>query len=106
MALRIPNPISWSFGVTLWEAMTYGSTPYQDVTDDEIGDLIRSGMRLSKPLDCPVEMTMLMCQCWDPGNQTRPTFNEIVYFMQAIIGLKKLIPYNANVTDNGDQNND
>ena len=95
---------SWSFGVTFWEAMTYGGMPYCDVTDDEIVDIIQSGRQLSRPFDCPEEISMLMRECWAPGNENRPTFNEIAYFMEARIGLEKLIPYSAKVSDNCDRN--
>ena len=41
---------SWSFGVLLYELLTFGREPYEDVKNkDEIVKLLKSGKRLSKP---------------------------------------------------------
>jgi len=38
--------VQWSLGVTLWEMITHGSSPYADVDVSSYLDYIRSGYRL------------------------------------------------------------
>ncbi|CAN8003983.1 unnamed protein product, partial [Ixodes hexagonus] len=54
----------WSFGVTLWEAMSYGERPYQGMTGQTILALLESDHRLEKPKDCPDCIYELMRSCW------------------------------------------
>lgn len=42
----------WAFGVTMWEVMTRGQTPYPGVENSEIYEYLIKGERLKKPLDC------------------------------------------------------
>lgn len=42
----------WSFGVTMWEIVSRGRTPYPGVQNCELLDLLQSGHRLKPPSDC------------------------------------------------------
>ncbi len=67
----------WSFGVTCWEATSYGARPYQGI---EIATLILSlqnGHRLSKPSKCPDEIYQIMLKCWHADKHLRPNFKQI-----------------------------
>uniref|UniRef100_A0A3B4AM10 Protein kinase domain-containing protein n=1 Tax=Periophthalmus magnuspinnatus TaxID=409849 RepID=A0A3B4AM10_9GOBI len=46
----------WSFGITMWEAFSYGGKPYKD--------FLKSGQRLERPAVCPEKMYSLMLECW------------------------------------------
>lgn len=46
----------WAFGVTMWEIMTRGQTPYPGVENSEIYEYLIKGARLKKPADCRDDM--------------------------------------------------
>ncbi|XP_069784767.1 tyrosine-protein kinase ZAP-70 isoform X2 [Narcine bancroftii] len=54
----------WSFGVTMWEALTFGQKPYKKMKGPEVVSFIEQGGRLDRPSDCPDEMHELMQECW------------------------------------------
>ena len=43
----------WSFGVLVWEIMTFGQQPYPARNNLEVLNYVRNGGRLTKPLGCP-----------------------------------------------------
>ena len=44
----------WSFGVLLWEIITWGDTPYKNVpTLEALLELIKDGYRMGRPGHCP-----------------------------------------------------
>ena len=47
---------SWSFGVTLWELVTIGGTPYADIVPEELYTQLQSGMRMLCPPHCSEEV--------------------------------------------------
>ncbi|KFQ73473.1 Tyrosine-protein kinase ZAP-70, partial [Phaethon lepturus] len=54
----------WSYGVTMWEAFSYGQKPYKKMKGPEVISFIEQGKRMDCPSDCPEEMYTLMQQCW------------------------------------------
>ena len=82
----------WSFGVTMWEAFSYGGKPYrvrktssticclfvrpqipilfvvllveQKMVGTQVVDYIKEGNRLERPSQCPEQMYQLMMDCW------------------------------------------
>ncbi|KAM7426148.1 Fibroblast growth factorreceptor 4 [Porites harrisoni] len=46
----------WSFGILLWEMVTFGGTPYPSVPLENLCELLKSGYRMGKPLSCPENM--------------------------------------------------
>lgn len=46
----------WAFGVTMWEIITRGQTPYPGVENSEIYEFLIKGERLKKPADCRDDM--------------------------------------------------
>lgn len=49
----------WSFGVTMWEIMSRGMTPYPGVENCELLDLLQTGVRLKQPSDCDQPLSVL-----------------------------------------------
>lgn len=46
----------WAFGVTLWELMTLGQTPYVDIDPFEMAAYLKDGYRIAQPINCPDEL--------------------------------------------------
>lgn len=68
----------WAFGVTMWEIMTRGQTPYPGVENSEIYEYLIKGERLKQPLDCPVDIYEIMHSCWSPVAKCRPSFQHLI----------------------------
>ncbi|KAL6082056.1 hypothetical protein STEG23_003110, partial [Scotinomys teguina] len=47
----------WAFGVTLWELMTLGQTPYVDIDPFEMAAYLKDGYRIAQPINCPDELS-------------------------------------------------
>ncbi|MEE6471483.1 hypothetical protein FKM82_009285 [Ascaphus truei] len=67
----------WSYGVTLWEMMTFGAEPYAGIRLSEVPDLLEKGERLSQPHICTIDVYMVMVKCWMIDENIRPTFKEL-----------------------------
>jgi hypothetical protein len=75
----------WSFGVTCWEATSYGGRPYQGIDINILIAKLENNYRLEKPQKCPDELYTLMYKCWHSDRLKRPSFGEIVRDMRKII---------------------
>lgn len=53
--LICPFP-QWAFGVSLWELMTLGQTPYVDIDPFEMAAYLKDGYRIAQPINCPDEL--------------------------------------------------
>ncbi|NWT45172.1 ZAP70 kinase, partial [Chroicocephalus maculipennis] len=67
----------WSYGVTMWEAFSYGQKPYKKMKGPEVISFIEQGKRMDCPTDCPAEMYALMQQCWTYRWEERPGFSSV-----------------------------
>ena len=68
----------WSFGVVMWEVMTFGTVrPYKSVGLRDLAPSLREGKRLAKPRGCPDACYDLMMRCWHMDARRRPTFTEL-----------------------------
>uniref|UniRef100_A0A1I7XHA7 receptor protein-tyrosine kinase n=1 Tax=Heterorhabditis bacteriophora TaxID=37862 RepID=A0A1I7XHA7_HETBA len=64
----------WAFGVTCWEILTFGQSPYQGMDICAIKNFLREGNRLSQPNNCSSELYQVLLQCWMANPESRPTF--------------------------------
>ncbi|XP_078398779.1 tyrosine-protein kinase Mer [Cetorhinus maximus] len=71
----------WAFGVTMWEIVTRGMTPYPGVQNHEIYDYLQAGHRLKQPSDCLDELYEIMYSCWRNDPVDRPTFTNLKVFL-------------------------
>ncbi|XP_028308979.1 receptor tyrosine-protein kinase erbB-3b isoform X2 [Gouania willdenowi] len=67
----------WSYGVTVWEMMSFGAEPYASVAPQEVPSLLEKGERLSQPQICTIDVYMVMVKCWMIDENIRPTFKEL-----------------------------
>uniref|UniRef100_A0AAQ5XA83 Receptor tyrosine-protein kinase erbB-2 n=1 Tax=Amphiprion ocellaris TaxID=80972 RepID=A0AAQ5XA83_AMPOC len=74
----------WSYGVTVWELMTYGSKPYDTIPAREIPDVLEGGERLPQPLICTIEVYMIMVKCWMIDPESRPKFKDLIIEFSAM----------------------
>uniref|UniRef100_A0A8C2PZI3 Receptor protein-tyrosine kinase n=1 Tax=Cyprinus carpio TaxID=7962 RepID=A0A8C2PZI3_CYPCA len=67
----------WSYGVTIWELMTFGGKPYDGIPTREIPDILEKGERLPQPPICTIDVYMVMVKCWMIDADSRPRFKEL-----------------------------
>ncbi|XP_061442815.1 epidermal growth factor receptor isoform X2 [Rhineura floridana] len=68
----------WSYGVTVWELMTFGSKPYDGIPASEISSVLEKGERLPQPPICTIDVYMIMVKCWMIDAESRPKFRELM----------------------------
>lgn len=67
----------WSYGVTVWELMTFGLKPYDSIPASEISNVLEKGERLPQPPICTIDVYMIMVKCWMIDADSRPKFREL-----------------------------
>ncbi|KAJ1355926.1 Furin-like cysteine rich region [Parelaphostrongylus tenuis] len=67
----------WAFGVTCWEILTFGQSPYQGMDICSIKNFLQDGNRLSQPSNCSIELYQVLLQCWMANPESRPTFTML-----------------------------
>uniref|UniRef100_A0A7N6A3Z6 receptor protein-tyrosine kinase n=1 Tax=Anabas testudineus TaxID=64144 RepID=A0A7N6A3Z6_ANATE len=75
----------WSYGIVMWEVMSYGERPYWDMSNQDVIKAIDEGYRLPPPMDCPVALHQLMLDCWQRERADRPKFGQIVNMLDKLI---------------------
>ncbi|KAJ1065031.1 hypothetical protein K5549_005840 [Capra hircus] len=92
----------WSYGIVMWEVMTYGERPYWELSNHEVMKAISDGFRLPAPMDCPSAIYQLMAQCWQQERSRRPKFADIVSILDKLIrapdSLKTLADFDPRVS--------
>lgn len=68
----------WSYGVTVWELMTFGSKPYDGIPASDISSILEKGERLPQPPICTIDVYMIMVKCWMIDADSRPKFRELI----------------------------
>ena len=82
----------WSFGVTLWEILTFArEQPYEQLSDKEVvenlNDVVTSESLsdvLGQPYNCPRDVYELMLECWSKHVDDRPDF-QVKYFLRNLL---------------------
>ncbi|XP_065835765.1 tyrosine-protein kinase receptor UFO-like [Oscarella lobularis] len=85
----------WSYGITFWEVMTMGMTPYPGVGVGNLVTLLQEGMRLSQPKHCPDRIFKLMADCWLENPEKRPSFQILVNDVSEIMLATKAAEYTS-----------
>ncbi|XP_027194192.2 uncharacterized protein LOC113788925 [Dermatophagoides pteronyssinus] len=68
----------WSYGVVLWEIMSFGEQPYHGRSDMEVKKLLSNNGRLSRPLYYFEPLWEIAKLCWCKRPTQRPCFGEII----------------------------
>ena len=78
----------WSFGVLLYEIITYGYSPYPGMTFVEVIEKLQTGYRMPCPDDCPEQLYDIMKECWRDEAASRPTFKALQSRMELLTRTK------------------
>ncbi|XP_069725354.1 ephrin type-A receptor 6 isoform X4 [Phaenicophaeus curvirostris] len=76
---------AWSYGIVMWEVMSYGERPYWEMSNQDVILSIEEGYRLPAPMGCPTSLHQLMLHCWQKERNHRPKFGDIVNFLDKLI---------------------
>ncbi|KAM6892562.1 ephrin type-B receptor 4b-like, partial [Xenentodon cancila] len=76
---------TWSYGIVMWEVMSYGERPYWDMSNQDVINAIEQDYRLPPPPDCPVSLHSLMLDCWQKERANRPRFCDVVAALDRLI---------------------
>ena len=72
----------WSFGVVIWEIVTYALQPYQGKSNEELLHYVSKGGCLRYPDECDELLRKLMDLSWQHDPKLRPSFLEIVRMLE------------------------
>ncbi|KAJ8390344.1 hypothetical protein AAFF_G00107380 [Aldrovandia affinis] len=75
----------WSYGIVMWEVMSFGERPYWDMSNQDVINAIEQDYRLPAPMDCPAALHQLMLDCWQKDRNARPRFADIVNTLDKMI---------------------
>ncbi|XP_069698476.1 uncharacterized protein [Periplaneta americana] len=83
LALGVFSPSSdvWSYGVLLYEMITFGSFPFQGMSNNQVLEHVKNGNTLSIPMGVKPQLEGLIRSCWNFDHKRRPHISEIVEFL-------------------------
>lgn len=68
----------WSFGILLYEIITFGGEPYPELSDSDVYERVSDGYRMPCPPRCPAFLYELMQWCWRAKPEHRPSFEALM----------------------------
>ncbi|XP_073917558.1 ephrin type-A receptor 1 isoform X3 [Castor canadensis] len=75
----------WSFGIVMWEVLSFGDKPYGEMSNQEVMKSIEDGYRLPPPVDCPAPLYELMKNCWAYDSARRPHFLQLRAHLEQLL---------------------
>ena len=72
----------WSFGILLYELITYGRFPYPRMNNAQVLDALMTGYRMPCPIGCPQQLYEIMRECWNNETASRPTFEMLQWKLE------------------------
>lgn len=81
--LGIFTPASdvWSFGILLFEIVTFGSFPFQGLANKQVLEYLKTGNTLAIPSGIKPQLEGLMNACWNLTYKNRPSASEVADFI-------------------------
>ncbi|XP_077343211.1 tyrosine-protein kinase FRK [Lithobates pipiens] len=92
----------WSFGILLYEIVSYGKMPYPGWNGRQTLEQLEQGYRIPKPLNCPPELYNIMLECWNVKPETRPTFETLQWRLEDFFENESSSYLDANTFSNPD----
>ncbi|XP_022900900.2 uncharacterized protein [Onthophagus taurus] len=83
LALGVFTPASdvWSYGVLLYEIITFGSFPFQGLSNNQVLEYVKNGNTLNVPKGVKPQLEIFIKSCWHDDAQKRPTACQTVDFL-------------------------
>ncbi|XP_028667533.2 tyrosine-protein kinase Srms [Erpetoichthys calabaricus] len=75
----------WSFGILMYEIVTYGEMPYEGKNNKEVVEMLNLGYRMPCPVNCSSEVYTIMSNCWKENPDDRPSFHHLQSHLHAFI---------------------
>ena len=72
----------WSFGILLYELITYGRFPYPGMNNAQVLEALQTGYRMPCPMGCPEQLYEIMRECWKDDSLSRPTFETLQWRLE------------------------
>ena len=72
----------WSFGILLYELITYGRPPYPGLNNAQVLEALQTGFCMPCPKCCPKQLYNIMRECWRNDAASRPTFESLHWRME------------------------
>uniref|UniRef100_A0A452U5H7 receptor protein-tyrosine kinase n=1 Tax=Ursus maritimus TaxID=29073 RepID=A0A452U5H7_URSMA len=92
----------WSFGIVMWEVLSFGDKPYGEMSNQEVMKSIEDGYRLPPPVDCPAPLYELMKNCWAYDRARRPSFHQLKAHLEQLLAnphsLRTMANFDPRVT--------
>ncbi|PNF24229.1 hypothetical protein B7P43_G15826 [Cryptotermes secundus] len=76
-----PSSDVWSYGVLLYEIITFGSFPFQGMSNSQVLEHVKNGNTLPIPAGVKPQLEGLIRSCWNFDHKRRPQVSEIVEFV-------------------------
>ncbi|XP_036103433.1 ephrin type-A receptor 1 [Molossus molossus] len=86
----------WSFGIVMWEVLSFGDKPYGEMSNQEVMKSIEDGYRLPPPVDCPAALYELMKNCWTYNYGHRPPFHQLKTQLEQLLNTPHILRTMAN----------
>ncbi|XP_069114190.1 insulin-like growth factor 1 receptor [Argopecten irradians] len=67
----------WSFGILVFEIVTFGSFPYQGLSNNQVLEFVKKGNRLILPGNCPEDLCDFIHSCLSYEASDRPDIEDI-----------------------------
>ncbi|XP_018419051.1 PREDICTED: tyrosine-protein kinase FRK [Nanorana parkeri] len=90
----------WSFGILLFEIMTYGKMPYSGWNGRQTLEKLEEGYRIPKPFNCPPDLYNIMLECWNVKPENRPTFETLQWRLEDFFENESTSYLDANTFSN------
>lgn len=81
LGIFTPSSDVWSYGVLLYEIITFGSFPFQGLSNNQVLEHVKNGNTLKVPPKLKPQLEGLIVSCWNRDPKKRPQASEIVEFL-------------------------
>ncbi|KAL4235040.1 hypothetical protein ACF0H5_006678 [Mactra antiquata] len=68
----------WSYGILTYEIVTFGSFPYQGLSNSQVLEFVKNGGRLNLPRNCPEDLCNFIYSCLEPEMVDRIEIDDII----------------------------